>query len=58
MDDCGQELMVERARMRRRALRKESEQQKGSQPAEWLGGIEDLAPERSDGRMVTALFSV
>jgi hypothetical protein len=58
VEERRQELVAERERMRRRALRKQMEQQKGSQPAEWLEGIDDLAPESLDLLTVTVLFPV
>jgi hypothetical protein len=58
VEERRQELVAERERMRRRALRKQMEQQKGSQPAEWLEGIDDLAPGSLDLLTVTVLFPV
>jgi ERCC4-related helicase len=46
-----QELVAERERMR-----DQMEQQEGSQPAEWLQGIDDLAPGSFDLLTVTVLF--
>jgi hypothetical protein len=58
VEERRQELVAERTRMRRRALRNQMEQQKGSQPAEWLEGIDDLAPGSFDLLTVTVLFPV
>jgi ERCC4-related helicase len=45
------ELVTERERMR-----EQMEQQEGSQPGEWLEGIDDLAPRSFDLLTVTVLF--
>jgi hypothetical protein len=45
------ELVAERERMRA-----QMEQQEGSQPSEWLEGIDDLAPGSFDLLTVTVLF--
>jgi hypothetical protein len=45
------ELVAERERMR-----EQMEQQEGSQPGEWLEGIDDLAPGSFDLLTVTVLF--
>ncbi|MFW6135964.1 MAG: hypothetical protein ACOC7N_03995 [Chloroflexota bacterium] len=51
VEERRQELVAERERMRR-----QMEQEKGSQPAEWLEGIDDLAPGNFDLLTVTVLF--
>jgi hypothetical protein len=56
VEERRQELVTERKRMRRRALRKKVEEQKGSQPAEWLEGIDDLAPGSFDLLTATILI--
>jgi hypothetical protein len=58
VEERRQELLAERRRMRCRALHSQMEQQKGSQPAEWLEGIHDLAPGSFDLLTVTVLFPV
>ena len=47
------DLVAERERMR-----EQMEQQKGSQPADWLEGINDLSPGSFDMLTVTVLFPV
>jgi hypothetical protein len=42
--------------MRRNTLRRQMEQQEGSQPAEWLEGIDDLAPGSFDLLTLAVLF--
>jgi hypothetical protein len=56
VEERRQELVAERKRMRRRALRSQMEQQGGSQPAEWLEGIDDLAPGSFDLLTLTVLW--
>jgi hypothetical protein len=56
VEERRQELVAERERMQRSGLRKQMEEQKGSQPAEWLEGIDDLAPGSFDLLTVTVLF--
>jgi hypothetical protein len=51
VEERRQELVAERERMRR-----QMEQQGGSQPAEWLQGIDDLAPGSFDLLTMTVLF--
>jgi len=46
-----QELVAER-----RSMRRQMEQQEGSQPAEWLEGIDDLSPGSFDLVTVAVLF--
>jgi hypothetical protein len=51
VEERREQLVAERKRMRR-----QMEQQGGSQPAEWLEGIDDLAPGSFDLLTVTVLF--
>jgi hypothetical protein len=53
VEERREELVAERQRMR-----DQMEQRKGSQPAEWLEGIDDLAPGSFDLLTVAALFPV
>ncbi len=51
VEERRQDLIAERQRMR-----EQMEQQKDAQPAEWLEGIDDLAPGSFDLLTVTVLF--
>ncbi|MFW6116753.1 MAG: hypothetical protein ACOC6F_03405, partial [bacterium] len=51
VEERRQDLVAERKRMQG-----QMEQQKGSQPAEWLEGIDDLAPGRFDLLTLTILY--
>jgi superfamily II DNA or RNA helicase len=51
VEERRQELVAERNRMRR-----QMEQQEGAQPAEWLEGIDDLAPGSFDLLCVAVLY--
>jgi hypothetical protein len=53
VEERRQELVAERERMRR-----QMEQQGGSQPAEWLRGIDDVVPGSFDLLTVTVLLPI